>query len=261
MRLRLEHRKRAIVVSDSWSARDIETTREFGEAVVGMVTRSKFEARTKFELSQSQTDLLFRVHVRVMHLEMFRRRTLSIWERREYSPAGIGIMCPDCAEIVGFHEFEFGNWIECEGACGRAFRPSYHYHRDDSILTIETIGLMERAVKKKLKDVTPSRSRIAVTAITKQEFQAVCGFVISEFNPVCEERGWFSDDTGSFLGILLHDKIDKTWESVVLARDEQFQFRAIDVGESSTTRDEARMHLQFKIADYLDAPHRIFPQE
>jgi hypothetical protein len=115
-------------------------------------------------------------------------------------------------------------------------------------------------VKKKLNEVVPSRALVAVGAITKEEFQAACRFAVPDINPIGQEHGWFSDDTGSFLGVLVRDKIDDDWGFVVLARDEHFHFRAIDVDVSFKTRDEARMQLQFKIARYLDSPKRVFPQ-
>ena len=115
-------------------------------------------------------------------------------------------------------------------------------------------------VKKKLNEVAPSRARIAVVAITKQEFQTACGFAVPDMNPIGEEHGWFSDETGSFLGVLVRDKFDDDWGFVVLGRDEYFHFRAIDVDVSFKTRDEARMQLQFKVGGYLDSPKRVFAQ-
>lgn len=115
-------------------------------------------------------------------------------------------------------------------------------------------------IKKDLTAAWPTRVCIAVHAITKQDFQDACGFAISDEHPICEEHGWFSDASKSFLGVVVRDKSDNDWGYVVLARDERFCFRAVDIDVRFETRDEARMQLQFKVAQYLNSPQRIFPQ-
>jgi hypothetical protein len=101
------------------------------------------------------------------------------------------------------------------------------------------------------------RGRFLVGAITRDEFIASCGFELSRSNPIAEENGWFSDETYSFLGVVIRDKIDNDWSYVVLARDQQFQFRAVEVESSLSSRDEARMKLQIKMAEMLTEPKRI----
>jgi hypothetical protein len=60
--------------------------------------------------------------------------------------------------------------------------------------------------------------------------------------------------------VVIRDKVDNDWGYVVLARDEHFHFRAIEVESSLQTRDQARMDLQTKISELLAEPQRIFPQ-
>jgi hypothetical protein len=116
-------------------------------------------------------------------------------------------------------------------------------------------------VKQKPAEMFPRRKpRLAVGAITKSEFHTACGFAIPAPNPIGEEQGWFSDETDSFLGVIVRDKIDNDWGFVVLARDEFFRFRAIRSECSLATRNQARMELQAKIAELLSSPQRIFPQ-
>jgi len=125
----------------------------------------------------------------------------------------------------------------------------------------KTLILYLGDVKKELAKRLPRRTpRHAIGAITKQEFQATCGFAVPDPNPISEEHGWFSDETGTFLGVIIRDKIDNDWGYVVLARDQYFQFRAIKVESSLPTRDQARIELQLKIAELLSFPQRIFPQ-
>lgn len=101
----------------------------------------------------------------------------------------------------------------------------------------------------------------AVLAITRDEFRALFGFIVDPDEIMAEQHGWFSDESRSFLGVLLHDKSDDDWNYVILARDQLFQFRAIDTKTCVASRTEARMLLQGQIAQLLSKPQRIFPQE
>ncbi|MCH8062036.1 MAG: glycosaminoglycan attachment protein [Chloroflexi bacterium] len=107
--------------------------------------------------------------------------------------------------------------------------------------------------------VPPPRPPIAIVAISKSQFQATRGMEISNEHPIVMEDGWFSDDTGSFLAVVVRDKIDGDWGYVVLARDEYFQFRPIEFKSDIAHRDDARKNLQFKMADLVRESQRIFP--
>ncbi|MEW6173464.1 MAG: hypothetical protein AB1510_10450 [Bacillota bacterium] len=115
--------------------------------------------------------------------------------------------------------------------------------------------------KKRLPKPLSQRGCVAVAAISKREFQVVCGFAITDLNPLFEEHGWFTDETYSFLSVVIHDKIDDDWSYVILARDQFFHFRAIETKLSFRSRNRARMQLQLRIAELLSHPQRIFPQE
>ena len=113
--------------------------------------------------------------------------------------------------------------------------------------------------KQKFNELRWGRSpRLVVGAIPKREFMALCPCSLSETNPIADEQGWYTDETGSFLGVVLRDKTDEDWAWVILARDEHFVSRCIDVQSSLPTRDEARIQVQFKIAELLASPRRIF---
>ncbi len=100
--------------------------------------------------------------------------------------------------------------------------------------------------------------RVAVGALSKKDFKALCPYSLSASNPLAEEQGWYGDETGSFLGVVARDKTDDDWVWVVLARDEHFVFRCIDLKCSLPTRDQARVEVQFKIAELLFSPRRVF---
>lgn len=102
--------------------------------------------------------------------------------------------------------------------------------------------------------------RVSVGAITKGEFANALGIAVERSNPLLVEDGWFSDETESFLGVVVWDETDQDWGYVILARDEHFRFRAIDTGVSIESRDIARSELQLAIAKLLARQQRIFPQ-
>ena len=58
----------------------------------------------------------------------------------------------------------------------------------------------------------------------------------------------------------LEDRIDNDWGYAILARDEFFVFRAIDMGSSHSSRVEAVRRIQDRIAELARAPQRIWPQ-
>lgn len=97
----------------------------------------------------------------------------------------------------------------------------------------------------------------SVAAISKLDFQEITGFILDN-NPICQELGWFADDTISFLGSVFQDHTDGDFGFTIFARDRQFNFKTIKILHSVPTRDKARMLLQLQIADLLDHPKRIF---
>jgi hypothetical protein len=68
------------------------------------------------------------------------------------------------------------------------------------------------------------------------------------------------DETESFLGMVVQHKADQDWGYVILARDEHFQFRAIDTAASKLSHLIARRELQFAISNLVAGAQRIFPQ-
>ena len=110
------------------------------------------------------------------------------------------------------------------------------------------------------QDRPPRVPRVHVGAITKSEFETVCGFAVHDSNPFFTEEGWFMDETESFLGVVVLHKADRDWGYVILARDEHFQFRAIETAASKLSRLIARRELQFAISNLVTGAERIFPQ-
>ena len=101
--------------------------------------------------------------------------------------------------------------------------------------------------------------RVLVLPIPEKAFRGVFPFETNVLG-ITTEEGWFTDESESFLGVLLSDKIDHDWGYVILARDEHFIFRAIDTAHSMQTREMARQELQLAIAGLVMQSQRIFPQ-
>lgn len=112
--------------------------------------------------------------------------------------------------------------------------------------------------KAKLRAIPMKHPRVAVAAISKLDFHRECDFRFVRSSRLVEESGWFRDETGSFLGLVLHDQVDDDWGFAILARDKFFHFRAIETGAGHLTRERARVELQNKIALLVLNGKRIF---
>ena len=117
-------------------------------------------------------------------------------------------------------------------------------------------------LKAKLVEAMPFfTAPIWVGAITMAEFKAETGHPgLPDALPLLEV-GWFADDSGGFLGVVLQDDTDGDWGFVVLARDQFFAFRAIDMESGIASRREAARELQIHIAGLAAKPQRVFHQE
>lgn len=91
---------------------------------------------------------------------------------------------------------------------------------------------------------------MAIRQISEQEFyenniqKNPMAFVLGE------EKKWFVDSDKNLLGIVILDKIDKDWSYVILGKDEDGQFRAVDVNASIQSNDYATDALIVKMTKY-----------
>lgn len=161
---------------------------------------------------------------------------------------------PNCLHPIP-HTF-FGDAVQGYAEDG-VFATDHRYAEWQPIQSQTMIRHVGEA-KKRLSEMLPRRGRFAVSSIPKNAFQQMWGFAIDENNPFSEERGWFADESGSFLGVVFKDKIDHDWGCVILARDQYFQFRAIFCESSLSTRWSAVDILQKKMVELLSSSKRIF---
>ncbi len=174
-------------------------------------------------------------------------------------PWGQGLVAlhnPNCLHRVprNFFVNSFQHHIE-----GNGIKSEYmgsDWHPFSSKTHILHLGEIKKQVTTKL----PRIPCLAVGAISMHEFHATCGFRFPRSNPFGDEQGWFSDMTGSFLGVVIQDKADGDWGYVILARDEFFEFRAIETKFNFPKRENARVSLQIRIFELLSHPKRIFSQ-
>lgn len=96
--------------------------------------------------------------------------------------------------------------------------------------------------------------------ITKERFDALCRVKLPSADLVVDEVEWFSDDDERVLGIVVLDNTDEDWSWMVLGRDEAGLFRAIDLGVSIATREEARKLLMAKLLEHSATGESLFPQ-
>lgn len=64
-----------------------------------------------------------------------------------------------------------------------------------------------------------------------------------------EEIKWFQDETNNLLGTVIQDKIDKDWSYVILALDEDGQYRATEVNASIDSEDSSENELLRKMSE------------
>ncbi|MEO6751660.1 MAG: hypothetical protein ABIP85_07765 [Chthoniobacteraceae bacterium] len=101
---------------------------------------------------------------------------------------------------------------------------------------------------------------MATKAITKERFDALCRVKLPSLDYLVNEVEWFSDDDERVLGIVLLDNTDQDWSWMVLGRDEAGLFRAIDLGVSIATREEAKKLLMVKLLEHSATGESVFPQ-
>jgi len=113
-------------------------------------------------------------------------------------------------------------------------------------------------LKAKLRALLPST--FAVAAIPREQFHRARGHAAADPSPLLEEHGWFMDESGALLGVIVRDKVDDDWGYVILGRDREFVFRPIVMEAGRSERGQACAELQQGMAEILSYPQRIFPR-
>ncbi|WP_111309764.1 hypothetical protein [Confluentibacter sediminis] len=81
---------------------------------------------------------------------------------------------------------------------------------------------------------------VKVKEINKNRFNIYMLFTRHPFiNLIAKEIGYYSNENNSILSVLLFDNYDKDYNYVLMARDENKQFRAFEVKHSFKTKEEA----------------------
>lgn len=65
-----------------------------------------------------------------------------------------------------------------------------------------------------------------------------------------EEKKWFIDEKENLLGIVILDKIDNDWAFVILGKEDDDQYRAVDVDASYESPDAAENSLLDRMSKY-----------
>ena len=86
---------------------------------------------------------------------------------------------------------------------------------------------------------------MAIKQISEEEFQ---NYNIERYpNFVAKEKLWYSDNDANIIATILLDNFDKDYSYVILAKDEDEEYRAIDVGVSIDEIDDAVRNLYSKM--------------
>jgi hypothetical protein len=84
-----------------------------------------------------------------------------------------------------------------------------------------------------------------MTPISQREFYAATTGVTG--SPFTQEREWYQHE--KLYGTVLLDRVDRDWSFVMLA-DESDRYRAVDVGASFLTQEDARAALKASFTNY-----------
>lgn len=104
-------------------------------------------------------------------------------------------------------------------------------------------------------------SEIKISEMTEQRFNALAAHSRSPAAAyVSEELGWYKNEDESVIGVLLLDIVDDDFASVVMARDENGAYRAIDVGSSIESKGEALEWLHGAMKWHTGTDKKVFPQ-
>lgn len=85
---------------------------------------------------------------------------------------------------------------------------------------------------------------MAIGPITKKQFESLQPGYKPMSRLVVEEREWFADQSGSVIGTVTFDPAEKDWGWVILAREDQGEFRVVQMGARLAKHDEARKQLR-----------------
>jgi hypothetical protein len=75
------------------------------------------------------------------------------------------------------------------------------------------------------------------------------------------EKEWYSDPDETVIGVLLLDRQDKDWSWLVLGRDVDGLFKAVETKNSVETCEIARNELRERMKDIVATGEHVFPQE
>ena len=85
---------------------------------------------------------------------------------------------------------------------------------------------------------------MAIELITENEFSE---YVIKTFTGITKEFAWYRSNTLDLVGVLVQDNIDKDWGYVILAKEEDGNYRHQDVGASIDSQSDANNELYAKM--------------
>ena len=104
-------------------------------------------------------------------------------------------------------------------------------------------------------------TKIKISEMSEQRFNALAAHSRSPAAAYfSEELGWYTNEDESVIGVLLLDTVDNDFAAVVMARDENGAYRAIDVESSIESKDEAFEWLNGAIKWHTGTDKKVFHQ-
>ena len=102
---------------------------------------------------------------------------------------------------------------------------------------------------------------MAISSISRREFDAFRPSRGSLVGVAWEEVEWFADEIANVIGVLTHDLTDDDWGYAVLGRDTNGVFRAVENDASIKPQERARARLMVDMERLAGTGQSVFPQE
>ena len=104
-------------------------------------------------------------------------------------------------------------------------------------------------------------SEIKISEMTEQRFNALAAHSRSAAAAyISEELAWYKNEDESLIGVLLLDIVDDDFAAVVMGRDENGAYRAIDYEASIESRNEAKIWLIGAMRWHTGTDKKVLPQ-
>ena len=100
-----------------------------------------------------------------------------------------------------------------------------------------------------------------ISEITKEEFDQLNPFRGPDIGTLIIEKEWYADQARNIIGALTFGTEDTDWGYIILGKDEEGDFRGIDLEVSKESLEQARGLLMLELSELEESGQTMFPQD